>query len=1409
MSRSTLKSASVAILSFAGIATGCAQSAVPPPAKSTVHSAVGYGKIPLSFEHNRGQADPSVQFLARGSYYTVLLQPQAATLVLTREDPKPIESRAGRHLGNAVPSTRAAVRMTLEGASLDAAMSAGRQLPGYVNYIMGGDRSKWQVGLPTYAATRVTQAYPGIDLVYYGTDRQLEYDFIVAPEADPGVVHLGISGANPVLEPGGELRLQIASASRDHDVLVHKPVVYQQIDGRRHSVDGAFTVAANGQVGFRIGAYDHDKELVIDPVIGYGSYYGGNGEDEINGSALNASNQLYAVGQTLSAVLPSASGEFQASGGGGVGGHDAFVTKFSADGSTVLWTTFLQGSGDDFATGVAVNSSDQAYVVGYTYSCLNPGEFNNTPSTAVRFPFTSDAIQPLCNAGYNQPETGESDGGNSDAFLVKLSSDGKTELYGTPLGGSQNDFAGSIVLDAAGRPYIVGETNSTQYYKCATVGPHCNDIPSYPVDNHGNADIGPSNYPTTTNAFYSNVSESIQYATTDPNSGNTGGPQDEQAFITILSADLHSFVYSSLIGGGVIGGCGNGACNTNGIAVAVNASGQAFIGGNTSSAHWPTTSGAFAATCANAGNATSQCPMTGWLAGFDPSKSGADSLLFSTYVNGSSAGLDSSGNPLYPGGDVYGLAVDSRGNVVATGDTNADNFPTTAGTVQPACVQFGDGNGNSQRCVSAYVTKLSPTGATVWSTYFGPTKQAGNGALITGNGVALDASDNVYVVGTSNLATLPLVHPITTNQPQNDDAFVIELSPAAATELMGTFLGANGNLTVDNNSLHLDSSLNAYISGSQSYCTNCTITFPTTPGAFATTGLGGSADGWVLKLITQQQSSTTALQITPNAGAPGTSISFTATITGVSGFAVPTGTVVLTSGATTLGNITLTKGTGNFTRASLAAGTYSVVATYSGDAVYAGSLTTAQTVAIQNTPTITLTATPASGSVGTSIALQATVAASSGTPTGTVYFMDGTNILGSTLISAGAASYSTSGLAVGTHIITARYGGDSNFVAVNSTPQTVTITTLAPTVALTAAPSTASVGTTVALVATVSGAGGTPTGTLKFLDGTTVLSTITLSPGGMASYSATTLAAGTHSITASYSGDSSFSPVVSSAQTVTINKITPSIALTASPSTAIVGTAIALGATVTGTGVTPTGTVTFLDGTTTLTTVTLSTGGSASYSTTSLTAGTHSITASYSGDSSFSTLTSFAQTVTVTAIAPTVTVAANPSSLMIAHGSTGTTTISVATINAFVGTLTFSCGTLPSAASCGFSSPKLIFSSSSAATQTTTLTISTSSAVIGMQQQVPGRIPPALILAALLLCPLVFSRDARRALRKRSLAVLTLMLVAILVTGELSACSGSNGPSVASTTPAGTYSVPVTVAGTPSATALNLQVVVQ
>ena len=1134
ISKSALRTLCAAVLSLSGLV---AIAQLPVAAKEPAAKvATAYGNLPLQFEVNQGQVDANIKMMARGQGYNILLQPTAATFDLHKTN------RGGK-------DSREVVSLSFAGASKTAALATEQKLPGYVNYMHGSDASKWQTGVPTFARVRTSAVYPGVDVVYYGTGRQLEFDMVVAAGTSTDAIQLSIAGAKPVLEGNGELVLAAGADVRAEDVRLRKPVLYQVAGDKREPVDGAFTLAKNGEVGFRIGSYDHSRELVIDPIISYGSYFGGAAEDEINGSALNAANQLYVVGQTFSTSLPGTAGEFQTGSTSGNNGHDAFVTKFSADGSTVLWTTYLSGSADDAANSVAVNAADQAYIVGYTNSCASGQTTNQNPG---EFPFTADAVQPLCNpqlVGFNNFET---NGSGYDVFLVKLSSDGKTELYGTPLGGTQNDFADSIVLDAAGRPYIVGETSSTGYYKCAALGPHCSDVPSYPMDNHGSPDIGVANYPTTQNAFYSNTAESQQYATTD-SSGNSSGPQDEQAFITVLSADLHSLVYSSLIGGTNLGGSGNGTSATNGIAVAVNAAGQAFIGGNTSSAHWPTTTGAFAPTCSNAGAASSTCYLTGWLAGFDPSKSGTASLLFSTYMNGSSAGTDSNGNAIYPASDVYGLAVDSNGNVVATGDTNANNFPTTAGTFQPACKQFGDSNGNSQRCQSAFVTKLSPTGATVWSSYFGPASLGGI-APVVAQAVALDANDNVYVAGTSSSPSLPMVNAIDANTTQSNQLFVIELSPTGTTEVMGTFIGS-GNLSLDNNALHLDSNLNAYISGYQAP----NNIFPITANAFSNSIQG--TDGWVLKLITQMQPSATALTVNPTTTAkPTDTVTLTANVTTSStltGSILPSGTVTFLNGATTIGTATLNAtGVATYT-GMLPTGTYNIIASYAGDAGFNPSVSQASstlTVTTAVATTTALTVAPASVPYGTASTLTATVLAGTVPATsGSVSFAAGSVSLGSANVNSSGVATLAVTPAVGMYSVVASYAGTvsqsnaSGFASSTSVGVALNVTKAATTTALTSSTTSAGTGMNITLTATVSGGApglNAPSGVVTFLNGTTPLGTATAT-AGVATLVTTFSTAANYSITAVYAGDTNYTG--STSTTLTQAVVTPNFSVLANP----------------------------------------------------------------------------------------------------------------------------------------------------------------------------------------------------------------------------------------------------------------------
>ena len=562
--------------------------------------APDYGKLPLSFEPNRGQTDARVQFLARGAGYAIFLSPTSATIALQS----------------------AVVRMDLLGANQEITMQVEGKLPGTVNYLMGSNRTKWPSGLSTYAKTRSRNVYSGIDLVYYGAQGQLEYDFVLAPQADPSRIRLKFDGATPVVDGSGDLVLSIGG------IRFHKPAIYQEAAGVRAAVNGKFIVAANKEVRFEVGRYDHGRELVIDPVLVYASFLGGSTQQSvINGMTLNAAGEMYVTGITNAVDFPTTSGVIEATcpapmtGGSKCGPSSssvAFVSKISNDGQSLIYSTYLGGggagpgtggstysqggSGSDFGTGIAVDANDNAWVVGSTNS-------NNFPVTADAYSLYCEPASVMFDFGTLQ-DVGELsscarfNGGNEynysgtySLFVVKLDPMGQNILYGTFLGGTQGESQGQIALDGAGNVYVSGAA-----YTGAVGTP---------------AATGQFTYPTTASAFQT-----------------TAQPNASSAFITVMSPDGHSLLYSSFLSANV------GQTYAGALAVG---GGKAFIGGYTQSPSLPTTPGALSSTCP--GNSPTQCPNNGYVAEFDPTQSGAASLVFSTYLNGahvSSAGIGAS-----------------------------------------------------------------------------------------------------------------------------------------------------------------------------------------------------------------------------------------------------------------------------------------------------------------------------------------------------------------------------------------------------------------------------------------------------------------------------------------------------------------------------------------------------------------------------------------------------------------------------------------------------------------------------------------------------------------------------------------------------------------------------------------------
>ena len=636
-----------------------------PVAKAQVQEH--YGKLPLRFEANQGQTDSRVRFLSRGKGYTLFLTPTEAVLALR-----------GREQ---------VVRMQFEGANPNAQITGLEKLPGIVNYFFGQDRTKWRTNIPTYAKVKHNDVYPGIDIAYYGNRRQLEFDFIVAPGAKPNAIKLAVEGADRLdVDAQGDLVLHVG----DRQLRLQKPLVYQAVNGIRQEVSGGYVLTNPHQVSFQVAAYDASRPLIIDPALFYSTYLGGSGDDIGNSIAVDDAGNAYVTGQIDSTNFPTTPGAFHTTSGGG---GDAFVTKLNPTGSGLVYSTYLGGIGFDAGLGIAVDTAGNAYVTGGTTSTdfpTTPGAFQPTfgggedafvtklnptgsallYSTYLRDAFgESIAVDAAGNAyvtgvvlSTNFPTTlgafQTASGGGSDAFVTKLNLTGSALVYSTYLGGSDFDVARGIAIDAAGNAYVSGFTAST-------------------------------NFPTTLGAFQTTYG---------------GGALD--AFVAKVDPTGSVLVYSTYLGGSDIDGS---------VGIAVDAAGNAYVTGGTSSTNFPTTPGALQTTFAGA-----------FVTKLNPAGSG---LAYSTYLGGS-------------GSAGQGVAVDAAGHAYVTGGTDS-TFSTTVNAFQPT---YGGGPED------AFVAKLNPTGSALsYSTYLG-----GSGDNI-GYGIALDTlpNPNAYVTGSTSATSFP------------------------------------------------------------------------------------------------------------------------------------------------------------------------------------------------------------------------------------------------------------------------------------------------------------------------------------------------------------------------------------------------------------------------------------------------------------------------------------------------------------------------------------------------------------------------------------------------------------------------------------------------------------------------------
>lgn len=363
------------------------------------------GQLPLAFEVNEGQTDNRVDFLARGNGYAVFLTPGKAVLSLQAAD-----DGSG---SDAAMGQMAALGVQLVGADVGASAEGQEELEGKTNYFLGADPSQWRTDVSQFGSVKYAGVYPGIDQIYHGNESDLRYDFVVSPGSDPSQIRLNFEGADGLsIDADGNLVVSIAGRT----VVQHAPIVFQDIDGDRQPVSGQYVLQGGTEVAFSVGEYDASQVLTIDPTLTYSTYTGGTSSDVGQSIALDSAGNVYITGVTASSPFPTTTGVLDTSYGGS---NDIFVTKLNAAGSARVFSTYIGGSGNDQGYGIAVDSSSDIYVSGYT--------------TNTTFPTTSGAAQ----AAYG--------GGTFDAVVLKLSAAGSQLLYSTYFGGSGDDRASSTL----------------------------------------------------------------------------------------------------------------------------------------------------------------------------------------------------------------------------------------------------------------------------------------------------------------------------------------------------------------------------------------------------------------------------------------------------------------------------------------------------------------------------------------------------------------------------------------------------------------------------------------------------------------------------------------------------------------------------------------------------------------------------------------------------------------------------------------------------------------------------------------------------------------------------------------------------------------------------------------------------
>lgn len=604
-----------------------------------------YGKRPLTFEANQGQTDPQVKFLARGDGYGLFLTPTEAVLSFEKPD-----------------TASRALHLRWLGANPAPRISGQEEQTGKVHYLKGKDPSGWRRNVPLYARVAYESVYPGIDLVFYGNQRQLEHDYVLAPGADPKKVRFAFQGADRVeIDRSGELVVRLG----DEEVRLHRPIAYQDTKAGRGPIPVDYRLIATGglglpEVGFTVGIYDPGTALVIDPVIDYSSYLGGSWYEVMLSITVDPDGNAYLTGFTPSPEFPTTPGVF------GIGPPGVFVTKIAPSGM-LIYSSFLGGSALELAGGIAVDDQGNVYVSGSTDSSDFP-EVNPLPFQ----------------------------GTSSDVFITKIDPSGSTLLFSTRFGGSGGDYGQGIAVDRTGSMYVFGTTSSSDFPKADTVHGTLQNSPLFVTK------IAPDGASLVYSTFLGgSVLENLLDVAVDPAghaylAGKTWSPDfpTYQAVQSSLRGLYDGFVVKLHPTGSLIYSTYLGSSHIDEVTgVAADDSGNAYVTGYTWRGDFPEVN--------DLGPTPSVFPK-----GFVTKLSPTGELVYSTLLGGSHTET------------LLGIDVDASGAPTVVGYSHSVDYPLRD-PVQAECwPRIG-----SYFCSSdAVVTTLNPQGSAItFSTFLGGT----------------------------------------------------------------------------------------------------------------------------------------------------------------------------------------------------------------------------------------------------------------------------------------------------------------------------------------------------------------------------------------------------------------------------------------------------------------------------------------------------------------------------------------------------------------------------------------------------------------------------------------------------------------------------------------------------------------